>query len=52
MRARSLGTGALMIDPMTATIGRANSTPLDTMAVPASAAPAVPRLTPDTDSMR
>ena len=52
MRARSLGTGALMIEPMTATIGSAKSTPFETMAVPASAAPAVPRLTPDTDSIR
>ncbi len=41
-----------MIEPMTATIGSANRTPLDTMAVPASAAPAVPRFTPDTESMR
>jgi hypothetical protein len=52
MTARSLGTGALRIDPMTATIGSANSTPFDTIAVAARAAPALPRSTPDTESMR
>ena len=50
--ARSPGTGAVRIEPSTATMGRAKSTPLDTMAVAANAAPTVARLTPDTDSMR
>ena len=52
MTARSLGTGALRIEPTTATMGNAKSTPFETMAVAASAAPAVPRLTPETASIR
>ncbi len=35
-----------------ATMGRASSTPLEMIEVAARPAPALPRLTPDTDSMR
>ena len=46
------GTGAVRIEPASATIGSANSTPFETIDVAASAAPAVARFTPETDSIR
>src|SRR5262249_44792835 len=52
MTARSPGTGAVRIDPATATSGSTNSTLFDTIAVAARVGPGVARFTPDTDSMR